>query len=769
MKSNRKNGAKMLIKNCFSLGIIFTIMIMAVNLSASTIAMKVDSLLNQMTLKEKIGQLNQYSSTWQLTGPKPTQKGNEERYEDLTNGMVGSMLNVVTVDEIKRAQELVVENSRLGIPLLFGLDVIHGYKTMFPIPLAQAASWDMQAIEKSARIAAKEASASGITWTFSPMVDLTRDPRWGRIIECAGEDPYLGARFGKAMVRGYQGKDLSTDNTIAACTKHFAAYGAPEAGREYNRVSISNYDLYNIYLPPYKATIDEGVSTVMNAFNTLNGVPATGNQFLVNEILRGKWNFSGFILSDWATISELITHGVAKDMKQATKIAITGGTDVDMESSAYIDYLEELILEGEVDEELLDQAVRRILTVKFELGLFDDPYKYCSKEREKEQAYTEKNHKAALEMAKKSIVLLKNENDILPLSKEIERIAVVGPLAADKDAPLGNWRCQAKSNSAVSLLSAIKNSVSSKTKINYAKGCNLVKMDGDYQDYKPVQVNETDTTGIQQAVKAAQNSDVIIAAVGETALLSGEGRSRQNIDLPGVQKTLLQELKKTGKPLVVVLFNGRPLTINWTEQNASAIVEGWLAGSQSGNALASVLFGDYNPSGKLPVTFPRNVGQIPIYYNQLNTGRPKLDENTVFVSRYIDGPNTPLYPFGYGLSYTDFKYDNLKISDNRISEDQTLQVKVDVKNTGQRKGEEIVQLYIRDLIASYARPIKELKGFKKISLEPGQKETVKFYLDRDKLSFYNNQYEKICEPGQFEVMVGGNSVDLLKTSFKMVE
>ncbi|HMA61857.1 MAG TPA: beta-glucosidase BglX [bacterium] len=759
----------MFIRNCLSLGIISTIILLAVNLSGSTIAMKVDSLLNEMTLKEKIGQLNQYSSTWQLTGPKPTQKGNEERYEDLTNGLVGSMLNVVTVDEIKRAQELAVENSRLGIPLLFGLDVIHGYKTMFPIPLAQAASWDMKAIEKSARISAKEASASGITWTFAPMVDLTRDPRWGRIMECAGEDPYLGAHFGKALVRGYQGEDLDSDNTIAACVKHFAAYGAPEAGREYNRVSISNYDLYNIYLPPYKACIDEDVKTVMNAFNTLNGVPATGNQFLVNGILRGKWDFPGFILSDWATISELITHGVAKDLKQAAKIAIEGGTDVDMESSAYIDHLEELILDGEVSEKLLDDAVRRILTVKFELGLFDDPYKYCSKEREKEQVYTEANHKAALEMAKKSIVLLKNENDILPLNKGIESIAVVGPLAADKDAALGNWRCQAKSNSAVSLLTAIKNTVSAKTKINYSKGCDLVKMEGDYQDYKPVQINKTDTSGIGEAVAAARNSDIIIAAVGETALLSGEGRSRQDIDLPGVQKTLLQELKKTGKPLVVVLFNGRPLTINWTSENASAIVEGWLAGSQSGNALASVLFGDYNPSGKLPVTFPRNVGQIPIYYNHLNTGRPKLDENTVFVSRYIDGPNTPLYPFGYGLSYTDFKYSDLKISDTKITKDQTLKVTVAVKNTGERKGEEVVQLYIRDLVASYSRPVKELKGFKKISLDPGQKEKVKFYLNKDKLSFYNNQYEQMCEPGQFEVMVGGNSFDLLKTSFKLVD
>ncbi|MCF7885076.1 MAG: beta-glucosidase BglX [Candidatus Marinimicrobia bacterium] len=747
---------------------VFSTIFIQAKIIDAEIEKKVNTLLQKMTLEEKIGQLNQYSSTWELTGPTPEDETNQNRLDDIKSGRVGSMLNVVSAKETRAAQKLAVENSRLGIPLIFGLDVIHGFRTIFPVPLGQAASWDMEVIKQGARIAATEAAAAGIHWTFAPMVDISRDPRWGRIMEGAGEDPYLGSQIAKALVQGYQGKSLSSDNTIVACAKHYAAYGGAIAGRDYNSVDLSMYDLYNIYLPPYKACIDAEAGTFMNSFNTLNGIPATGNQFLVNNILRDKWQFSGLLLSDWNSIGELIPHGLAKNLKEAARIALQGSTDMDMESSAYINHLAELVKTGTIQEEQIDNAVKRVLTLKYKLGLFDDPYKYCSTERERSQIYSHENQSFALEMARESIVLLKN-NNILPLSKEIGSIAVVGPLAADKDNPLGSWRCQGEENTAVSLLSGIRKAVSSKTKIHYAKGCDLLTDEQEYQFHNQISINKDNYQGISKAVKIAEKADVVIAAVGETALMSGEARSRMNIDLPGVQNKLMEELTKIGKPIIVVLFNGRPLAIPEIDKNAAAVVESWLAGSQSGNAIAEVLFGDHNPGGKLPVTFPRHVGQIPIYYNHLNTGRPVMENSDIFVSGYTDGPSTPLYPFGYGLSYTTFEYSNLKLSNKKLGMDKSLTVSVDLTNTGERKGKETVQLYIRDMVGTYSRPIKELKGFKKVALKPGQTKTVQFEINKDKLSYYNAQYEQIYEPGEFEIMVGGNSVDLLTTKFELLE
>lgn len=728
---------------------------------------KVDSLIKKMTLEEKIGQLNQYSSTWKLTGPNPKDSINQERYEDIANGRVGSMLNVSSVEEIRAAQKLAVENSRLGIPMMFGLDVIHGYKTTFPIPIGQAASWNMEAIRKAAEVAASEASASGINWTFSPMVDISRAPRWGRIMEGAGEDPYLGSQVARAMVRGYQGTDLSANNTIVACAKHYVGYGAPLGGRDYNAVNLSKYDLFNIFLPPFKASIKAGAGTIMNAFGTLNGLPVTGNKFLVNNILKTKWQFNGFVVSDWCSVGELITHGCAKNGKEAAEIAIKGGTDMEMESGTYLAYLRELVNSGEVKEKTIDQAVKRILTIKYKLGLFENPFKYCSKEREKSKLFKKENQNVALKLARESIVLLKNEDHILPLSTDIESIALVGPLAANKNAPLGNCRCNGGVNNAISLLEGIQEIKPKKTTIRYSKGCELVK-NGNYYEFHS-SINERDTSGIGRAMRIAKKSDVVIAAVGEMALMSGEARSRQNIDLPGVQDKLLSALYKTGKPVIVVLFNGRPLAIPEVDKNATAVMESWLAGNQSGNAIADVLFGKYNPSGKLPITFPFHLGQVPIFYNHLNTGRPKTDTSEVWVSQYIDGPNKPLYPFGYGLSYTEFKYSNLQLSSDKIKIGDFLKIYINVENKGDREGQEVTQLYIRDQVATYSRPVKELKGFKKIHLNPGETKTVYFILNREKLSYYNNKYESLCEPGEFEVMVGGNSRDLLKTEFELIE
>ena len=728
---------------------------------------KVDALLKQMTLEEKIGQLNQYNGSWDLTGPVPTGDAEQEKFEQIKRGLVGSMLNVLTVEATREAQELAVENSRLGIPLIFAYDVIHGYKTMFPVPLGETASWDLDAMEHSARVAAIETSAAGLHWTFAPMIDIGRDARWGRVMEGAGEDTYLCTQAALARVRGFQGEDLSDEKSIAACAKHFAAYGFAEAGRDYNTVDVSRHTLHNVILPPFKACATAGVATVMNAFNEIGGVPATGSSYLQRDLLKGEWNFQGFVVSDWGSISELISHGVAADAADAARIALNAGSDMDMESHAYIEELATLVESGAVKEADIDDAVRRILSIKFQLGLFDNPYKNCNPEREAKELLCAEHLAIARDVAKKSIVLLKNEGNLLPLPKEGKRIALIGPLAADKDVPLGSWRAQAVPNSAVSLLEGIQNKMKEEEvqqNIGYAKGCNIAL--GHRSFTTELQIDHTDKSGFPEAIELAQKSDIVVLAIGEDCFQSGEGRSQVSIDLVGVQEDLLKEIYKVNQNVVIVLMNGRPLAINWAVEKVPTIVEAWHLGSEAGNAIADVLFGDYNPSGKLPMTFPRHGGQVPIYYNHKKTGRPDPTE-VVFWSHYIDAPNSPLYPFGYGLSYTTFEYSNLQLSTTEMSQTETMTVSVQLTNTGGRAGEEVVQLYIRDLVGSVTRPVKELKGFEKIMLEAGASQTVSFALSAEDLAFYGADLKFKAEPGAFKVFVGGNSVDLLEADFKL--
>jgi beta-glucosidase len=727
---------------------------------------KVDSVLALMTLKEKIGQMNQYNGFWDVTGPTPNEGGAAKKYEHLKTGLVGSMLNVRGVEEVRKVQKIVVEETRLGIPLIIGFDVIHGYKTLSPIPLAESASWDLEAIQNSASVAAREASATGINWTFAPMVDISRDARWGRVMEGAGEDPFLGSKIAYARVKGFQGDDLSATNTVAACAKHFAAYGFGEAGKEYNTADVGLSTLYNIILPPFKATVDAGVKTFMNSFNELNGIPATGNKFLQRDILKGNWNFKGFMVSDWGSVGEMMIHGYAKDGKQAAEFGVNAGSDMDMESLMYIEHLEALVNEGKVDVKLIDDAVQRILKVKFELGLFEDPYKYCNQEREKQVIGSKENNDAVLDMAKRSIVLLKNENQLLPLKKEGLSIALIGPLADDKHSPLGSWRGAAPDNSAISVLEGLQKY--SGNKITHKKGVRLV--DGEATFILETHINTTDRTGFAAAIKTAKNKDVVIMVLGEHGFQSGEGRSRTSIDLPGLQQELLEEIYKVNKNIVLVLMNGRPLAITWADENIPAIVEGWHLGTQSGNAFAQVLYGDYNPSGKLPMTFPRSLGQIPIYYNHKNTGRPVIQApEQVFWSHYIDESNDPLYEFGYGLSYTTFKYENLQLSKTEFSKNEEIEVSVQLTNTGDRDGEEVAQLYIRDLAGSVTRPVKELKGFEKVALKAGETKTITFTVNNKTLQFYtaNNIWE--VEPGDFNIWIGGSSAANLKSSFTVVE
>ncbi|WP_142783407.1 beta-glucosidase BglX [Changchengzhania lutea] len=732
------------------------------------IEQQVDSVLALMTLKEKVGQMNQFNGSWDLTGPA-SNVSNQEKLERLKNGEVGSMLNVLSVKATREAQKLVMDNSRLKIPLIIGYDVIHGYKTIFPVPLGESASWDLDIIKKSAEIAANEASAAGVNWTFSPMIDISRDARWGRIMESSGEDPFLTAKIGVAKVQGYQGGDLSKNNTIAACAKHFAGYGFAEAGRDYNTVNIGEYELHNTVLPPFKAVAEAGVATFMNSFNEIDGIPATGHKEIQRNVLKGDWNWDGFIVSDWGSIGEMITHGYAKDKKHAAEIAANAGSDMDMESYAYVGYLEELVNEGKVNITLIDNAVKRILRVKFRLGLFDDPYKYCNEEREKNEIYTEENQAFSREVAKKSIVLLKNENNILPLSKNIKNIAVIGPLADDKDTPIGNWRAKGGRDTAISLLEGIKNAVLPSAKVTYAKGCDIVINKEIGRTFLlPLKFANTDKSGFPAAVNTAKNADVVILAIGEVALQTGEGRSQTNIGFAGVQQDLLEVILKVNKNVVITLMNGRPMDISWASENVPSILECWQLGSQSGNAIADVLFGDYNPSGKLPVSFPHNVGQEPLYYNQKMTGRPFNPTHVTF-SAYRDAPKTALYPFGYGLSYTTFEYKNLTLDKNEILADGEIKVSVDVINTGDRDGEEVVQLYIRDLVGSLTRPIKELKGFEKIMLKAGETKTINFTINGELLQFYTINKIWEVEPGDFELWVGGDSTTKLKSNFAVKE
>ncbi|NNJ82418.1 MAG: beta-glucosidase BglX [Flavobacteriaceae bacterium] len=727
-------------------------------IAQSTMEQEIDALLAKMTLEEKIGQMNLYSGFYDATGPAPEGGSAATKYEHLKKGWVGAMLNVRGAEETRKLQEIVVNESRLGIPLIFGLDVIHGQKTLAPVPLAEAASWDMELIKKSAAIAANEAAAEGVHWTFAPMVDISYDPRWGRVMEGGGEDPYLGAKIATARVKGFQGDDLSSTSTIAACAKHFAGYGFAEAGRDYNTVDIGTYTLYNRVFPPFKAAVDAGVRTFMNGFHLLNGTPVTGSAKLQREILKGKWGFDGFVVSDWGSVAEMIAHGHAKDSTHAAQIGVKAGSDMDMASGSYLKNLVGLVKDGKIDEANIDEAVRRILKVKMELGLFEDPYKYSNLEREKERIYHPDHQAGVLEMAKKSIVLLKNEGNLLPLSKDQKGIVVIGDLADDKDSPLGSWRLASENNTAVSVLEGMD---AITKEYQYVQGPKVF-LEASFLQH--VKINETDTNGIKEAVEAAKNAEVVVMVLGEHGFMSGESRSRTNIDLPGLQLKLLKEVYEVNQNVVLVLMNGRPLALPWEAENIPSILETWQLGSQSGNAIAQVLFGDENPSGKLPMTFPRSVGQVPIYYNAYSTGRPVNKEGNVFWSHYADEENSPLYAFGHGLSYTTFDYSNLNINAN---DPKNIRVSVTITNSGARAGEEVVQLYLHDPVSTLVRPVKELKGFRKIALEPGDSQTISFSLTDKELGIYNRDYEWVVEAGEFRVMVGGSSEKGLTGSFEV--
>ncbi|MBD3581882.1 glycoside hydrolase family 3 N-terminal domain-containing protein [Flavobacterium selenitireducens] len=720
-----------------------------------SIDQKVNELLAKMTLEEKIGQLNQYTGDHAVTGPLTM---NPNKKEEIKAGKIGSMLNVLGANYTRGYQELAMQ-SRLKIPLLFGLDVVHGYKTTFPLPLAEAASWDLDAIELGARIAARESAASGIHWTFAPMVDISRDPRWGRVMEGAGEDTYLGSKIAYARVKGFQGNKLGDLNSVMACVKHFAAYGAAIGGRDYNSVDVSERALWETYLPPFKSALDAGAATFMNSFNDINGIPATGNKHIQRDILKGKWKFDGFVVSDWGSIGEMINHGYSKDKKEAAYQAITAGSDMDMESNSYRYSLAELVKEGKVSESLIDDAVKRILRKKFEMGLFDDPYRYSDAKRQQKELNNPENTKAAREIAAKSIVLLKNEANTLPLSKATKTIGFIGPMVKLKRANHGFWAIDLKdvdSSYIVSQWEGLERKVGKNTKLLYAKGCGITS---------------PDKSGFKEAVDVANQSDVVILSVGERHDMSGEAKSRSSIGLPGVQEELIKELQKTGKPIVVLINAGRPLVFNWTADNMPTIVYTWWLGSEAGNAISDVLFGDYNPSGKLPMTFPRTEGQIPIYYNHMSTGRPaKNEDDKNYVSAYIDLQNSPKFAFGYGLSYTTFKYSDLKLSKNTMAKNDKLEVSVTITNTGKRLGEEVVQLYLRDKVASIVRPVKELKDFRKIKLSAGESKTIVFTIDDEKLAFYHENLEFKSESGSFDVMVGASSEDIrLKGEFELSE
>ncbi len=713
----------------------------------------INDLISKMTLEEKAGQMNQYNGFWDATGPMPEGDYQKKRYNELMNGQVGSMLNVIGVDEIYALQKIAVEETRLGIPLIFGHDVIHGYKTIFPIPLAESSSWDLDLMEKSARVAATEASADGLNWTFAPMVDISRDARWGRVMEGAGEDPYLGSLVAKARVKGFQGTDLSEINSIVACAKHFAGYGFSEAGRDYNTTDFNHFTLHNTIMPPFKAAVDAGVRTFMNSFNTLDEIPATGHIHIQRDILKGDWDFDGFVVSDWGSIDQMIPHGFARDGNHAAELAVIAGSDMDMESSLYVSKLVGLVNSGKVDINLIDDAVKRILRVKYELGLFDDPYKYCNNERSIQELGSDQNMQVALEAAKKSIVLLKNNNQLLPLEKEGKKIALIGPLADDKNSPLGNWRSQAVYNSATSVLEGMNKYKGNR--IVFEKGVELYY--GKTNFHNRVKLNYNDRSDFGKAKLAAATSDVVVMVMGEEGHQSGEGRSRTNIGLPGLQFELLKEIYKINQNIILVVMSGRPLDLSWADKNIPSIVQAWQLGSKSGDAIAQVLYGDYNPSGKLTMSFPRNVGQVPIYYNFKNTGRPSTSIEQVTNSGYADVVNSPLYSFGHGLSYTNFKYSNLTIDSGELDYNSKINISVKIENTGFFTGKEVAQLYIRDIVGSIARPMKELKGFEMIELAPGESKVVSFEIDSSLLEFYTYENKWEAEDGKFHAFIGTNS------------
>lgn len=727
----------------------------------------IDNLMGKMTLQEKIGQLNLPVSGEIVTG----QAKSSDVAGKIRKGQVGGLFNVKGVENIREVQKIAVEQSRLKIPLLFGMDVIHGYETVFPIPLALSCSWDMEAIKESACIAAKESSADGICWTFSPMVDICRDPRWGRMAEGGGEDPYLGSEISAAMVKGYQGDDLTDKNTIMACVKHFALYGAPEAGRDYNTVDMSHLSMFNNYFPPYKAAIDAGVGSVMTSFNVVDGIPATGNKWLMTDVLRDRWGFDGFVVTDYTAISEMIAHGMG-DLQQVSAMSLSAGTDMDMVADGFLTTLEKSLKEGKVTMAEIDKACRRILEAKYKLGLFDDPYKYCDASRVKKDIFTAENRTVARKIATETFVLLKNENNLLPLQRK-GKIALVGPLANTKANMPGTWSVAAASDKYNSLYESMKQSLAGKAEVLYAKGSNLM--------YDAQREAEATMFGremrdprsaqelLDEALNVASQADVIVAAVGESSEMSGESSSRTNLEMPDAQRDLLTALKKTGKPVVLVYFAGRSTVMTWEQENFPAILNVWFGGSEAADAICDVVFGDVSPSGKLTMTFPKNVGQIPLYYNHLNTGRP-LEAGkwfSKFRSNYLDIDNDPLYPFGYGLSYTTFRYGDLQLSNNSMNERGKITASVTVTNTGNYDADEIVQMYIRDMVGSVARPVKELKGFERIHLKKGESRTVSFDITAKQLKFYNSALNWVCEPGEFEVMVGGNSRDVQTKKFSL--
>jgi len=727
----------------------------------------ISEIMSQMTLEEKLGQLNFPTSNDFITGSaQSTDVGKK-----IESSLVGGLFNIKGVDKIKEMQRIAIEKSRLGIPLLFGMDIIHGYETVFPIPLALSATFDMNAIEKSARISAQEGTADGIQWTFSPMVDISRDPRWGRIAESAGEDPYLASRSGEAMIKGYQGNNLSLKNTMMATVKHFALYGASEAGRDYNHVDMSRWAMYNTYFPPYKAAVDAGVGSVMTSFNVVDGVPASGNKWLMTAVLRNQWGFKGLVVTDYTAINEMINHGIG-DLQTVSAMSLNAGSDMDMVGEGFLTTTKKSLDEGKVKIETIDQAVKRVLEVKYKLGLFEDPYRYTDPKRAKTEIFTKENRSEARKVAAGSMVLLKNDKQVLPLKKDT-KIALVGPMADASDNMPGTWAIAARYNDAISLKKALSNK-----NIIYAQGANLVENKVDFDNAtifgkKPKWDERNADVLIKEAVEAAKKSDVIVAAVGESSEMSGESSSKTNLDISSTQKKLLQALYDTGKPVVVVLFTGRAMTIGEENEKATAILNTWFGGTEAGDAIADVLFGDVNPSGKLPITFPRSVGQIPIYYAHYNTGRPiskDANDNCKFEkyrSNYLDQCNTPLYPFGYGLSYTTFTISDLKLNKVSINQNESLTATVQLKNTGNYDGAEVVQLYIKDVFGSTVRPVRELKGFQKIFLKKGESKQVTFTIKPDDLKFYNSELKFVSEPGDFEVYVGNSSNADLTSKFTL--
>ena len=721
----------------------------------------VDVLMKKMTLDEKIGQLNLPGAGDITTG----QASSSDIGKKIAEGKVGGLFNIKSVGKIRDVQKVAVEQSRLKIPLIFGMDVIHGYQTVFPIPLGLSCSWDMQLVERSARIAATEASADGICWTFSPMVDIARDPRWGRIAEGGGEDPYLGYQIAKAMVKGYQGNDLTQNNTIMACVKHYALYGAAEAGRDYNTTDMSRERMYNEYLLPYKGAVDAGTGSVMSSFNEVDGIPATGNKFLMTDVLRKQWGFKGFVVTDYTAINEMIDHGMG-DLQTVSALALNAGIHMDMVGEGFLTTLKKSLAEGKVTQKQIDDACRLILEAKYKLGLFDDPYRYCDEKRAASEVYTDANRKVAREIAANCFVLLKNQNSILPLKKS-GTIALIGPLADAKENMPGTWSVAADFSKAISLLQGMTETAGSSVKILHAKG-SFLDYDSLFEQRAGMfgksfrRDGRTKEQLLQEALNDASQSDVIVAALGESAEMSGESSSRSNIEIPQAQKDLLAALLKTGKPVVLVLFTGRPLAIKWENENVPAILNVWFGGSEAGYAISDVLFGDVNPSGKLTTTWPQNVGQVPLYYNHKSTGRPLAEGKWFqkFRSNYLDVSNDPVYPFGYGLSYSSFTYGELKLSSTSLKGNQTLSASIPVTNSGSRDGKEVVQLYIRDVVGSITRPVKELKGFQKISLKAGETKTVTFSINPNDLKFYNSNLKYDWEPGDFVIMIGGNSRDV---------